>query len=89
MATLNDVFKTLGVEKSSWILYGATPEWMQKVNQSGRKIRDTIIEEFGISMEQAASLPRETDLGPKAQAAYEELAAFIDGENRRIESSHQ
>jgi len=86
MATMKDVYDSMKREDVNWKLYGATAEWKQKVFQAGRKTGDAICEERGISKEQAASLPPETELGPKAQAAYEELVSLIDTENRRITS---
>jgi len=89
MATLKDVYETIRGHNVSWMILGVTGEWKQTIYDAGRKIGDAVVEDLGISKEQAESLPPETVLGPKAEAAYKGLVTLIDDEIRRITSLNQ
>jgi hypothetical protein len=85
MSTLEDAILRFKKEEAYWNLFGCSVEWEQKVFDAFKKIGTAILEDRGISTEEAMSLPRDTELGPKAEEAYAELIALIDTEKRRME----
>lgn len=79
MACLGDVLRTMHRVQISMELFGCDPEWRVRYQEAVLKVGEAIAAEHGITAEEAgAKLPDETQLGPKAQAEYDTLLAYIE-----------
>ncbi|MBU0530940.1 hypothetical protein KJ910_00370 [Patescibacteria group bacterium] len=78
MTTIKDATELIGNMEYSSALFGATEEWVRQVRDMTLVIGTSIMEEQGLSREQASQLPPETELGPKAEAAYQQLKSFYN-----------
>ena len=85
MATLKDVKEKFQAEVVCWNLYGATAEWQQKVRAAFRLVGQAIMKEQNVGIEHAHQLPPETQLGPKAEAAFQAFRALLESDAKHDE----
>lgn len=79
MATLGDVRKRILAEMQKQALFGVKGAWRQRFDELTAAVGTAIMEETGLSGEEATKLPSETVLGPKAAQAYEDFLKHING----------
>ncbi len=77
MSTIRELFEAVHTVKTKVDLWGATGEFNRRFQMLTQAVGQAIMEERGISDDEALQLPMETVLGPKAQAAFENFVAEL------------
>ena len=78
MASLHDVYTKVKEAEESKSLFGHTADWQLAFDGKVLELGFAIMEEHSVTPEEGRKLPRETPLGPKAEAAFNELCKMVD-----------